>query len=108
MGGNGTWDFASRSPKFFSAIVPISGWFQPDKAMMLKDVPIWDFHCVDDDVVRVSGTEDMVKAITNIGGSIRVTYYSELGHNHRVMEKTFNNQELYTWLLRHERNSPVR
>lgn len=107
MGGNGTWDLASRSQELFSAIVPISGWFEPDKAMQLKDIPVWAFHCVDDDVVRVSGTEDMVKAIINVGGSIRVTYYSELGHNHKVMEETFNNQELYTWLLSHKRKSPI-
>lgn len=104
MGGNGTWDFAARSPELFSAIVPISGWFDPDQAHLLKEVPIWAFHCVDDDVVRVSGTEDMVKSITNIGGNIRATYYSELGHSHKVMEETFNNQELVTWLLRHQRN----
>ncbi|OCT17265.1 hypothetical protein A8709_27445 [Paenibacillus pectinilyticus] len=99
MGGNGTWDIAARSPELFSAIVPISGWYEPEKANLLKDVRIWAFHCVDDDVVRVSGTEEMVEAITNIGGNIKATYYSELGHSHTVMEKTFNNQELYDWLL---------
>ncbi|BFT72804.1 dienelactone hydrolase family protein [Paenibacillus sp. P36] len=107
MGGNGTWDFASRAPELFSAVVPISGWFEPGQANLLKDIPIWAFHCVDDDVVRVSGTEDMVRSITKIGGNIRATYYSELGHSHKVMEETYNNQELYTWLLKHKRNEPI-
>ncbi|QYR20245.1 prolyl oligopeptidase family serine peptidase [Paenibacillus sp. sptzw28] len=99
MGGNGTWDFASRSPELFSAIVPISGWFEPDKAMLLKDVPIWAFHCVDDDVVHVSGTEDMDKALTSIEGNVKVTYYSGFKHDHKVMHETYNNTELYNWLL---------
>jgi predicted peptidase len=86
--------------------VPISGWFEPDKANHLKDVPIWAFHCVDDDVVGVSGTEDMVKSVTHIGGNIRATYYLELGHSHKVMEETYTNQDLYTWLLRHKRKLP--
>ncbi|MZQ81316.1 phospholipase [Paenibacillus sp. 5J-6] len=103
MGGNGAWDFASRSPELFSAIVPISGWFEPDKANLFKDIPIWAFHCVDDDVVGVSGTVDMVHSITNIGGNIRATYYSELGHSHRVMEETYSNQDLLTWLLKHKK-----
>ncbi|MDQ0874384.1 putative peptidase [Paenibacillus sp. V4I3] len=103
MGGNGTWDFASRSPEFFSAVVPISGWFDSDKTMLLKDVPIWAFHCVDDDVVPVSGTEDMVKALTSIGGNVKFTYYAGLKHDHRVMHETFNTTELYTWLLNHKR-----
>ncbi|UKS27352.1 prolyl oligopeptidase family serine peptidase [Paenibacillus sp. HWE-109] len=103
MGGNGAWDFALRSPELFSAVVPISGWFNPDKAMLLKDVPIWAFHCVADDIVPVSGTEDMVKALTSIGGNVRVTYYSGLKHNHKVMYETYNKAELYTWLLNHKR-----
>ncbi|MFC0212336.1 dienelactone hydrolase family protein [Paenibacillus chartarius] len=32
MGGQGAWDFASRSSKLFSAVVPISGWYDPEKA----------------------------------------------------------------------------
>ncbi|OPH61827.1 hypothetical protein BC351_00885 [Paenibacillus ferrarius] len=103
MGGNGAWNFALKSPELFSAVVPISGWFDPDKAMRLKNVPIWAFHCIDDDTVPVSGTEDMVKALTSIGGNIKFTYYTGLKHDHRVMYETFNHAELYTWLLNHRR-----
>lgn len=105
MGGKGTWDFSSKSPERFSAIVPIAGWIEPEKAVLLKNVPIWAFHCMDDDVVKVSGTEDMVKALTNIGGNIRFTYYSGLKHDHKVMHETYNNTELYTWLLKHKKNN---
>lgn len=103
MGGNGTWDFASRSSEIFSAAVPISGWFDSEKAMLLKDVPIWAFHCEDDDIVSVSGTKDMVKALISIAGNVKFTYYSGLKHDHRVMHETFNNAELYTWLLNQKR-----
>ncbi|MDQ0885885.1 putative peptidase [Paenibacillus sp. V4I9] len=103
MGGNGTWDFASRSPELFAAAVPISGYFDTDKAMLLKDVPIWAFHCEDDDIVPVSRTKDMVKALIGIGGNVKFTYYHGLKHNHRVMHETFNNTDLYNWLLNHKR-----
>lgn len=105
MGGNGTWDFASRSPELFSAAVPISGWFDSDKAILLKDVPIWAFHCVDDNIVPFSGTENMVKALISIGGNVKSTYYTGLKHDHRVMLETFNNPELYTWLSNHKRQN---
>ncbi|MDF2650609.1 MAG: hypothetical protein K0Q73_6414 [Paenibacillus sp.] len=70
MGGNGTWDFASRSSEIFSAAVPISGWFDSEKAMLLKDVPIWAFHCEDDDIVPVSGTPMKIKSAKNLKKTI--------------------------------------
>ena len=103
IGGQGSFDLASKYPELFAAVAPIAGWFEPNQAMLLKDVPIWAFHCMDDDVVPVSGTEDMVQALTSIGGNIRVTYYSGLKHDHKVMNETYNNSELYTWLLKHKR-----
>jgi len=61
-------------------------------------VPIWAFHGEEDDVVSIQGTEEMVKLLTSIGGNVRFTSYPALKHN--VMRETYNNLELYEWLLK--------
>ncbi|SFT21606.1 Phospholipase/Carboxylesterase [Paenibacillus sp. BC26] len=101
MGGNGAWDLAARYPERFAAVAPLSGWYQPEAAALLKDVPIWAFHGEDDDVVPVSGSRDMVQALQAIGGNIAFTSYPRLKHS--IMSETYRNTELYQWFLRHER-----
>jgi predicted peptidase len=101
MGGRGAWDLAAKYPDFFSAVVPISGRFEVEKAHLLKDMPIWAFHGEEDDVVPSSGSEDMFKALRSLGGNIRFTSYP--GLKHFVMDETFGNPELYEWLLTHKR-----
>lgn len=46
----------------FSAVVPISGWYEKEKAQQFQ-ISVWAFHCGDDDVVPVSGTVDMIEAL---------------------------------------------
>ncbi|MDG0792316.1 alpha/beta hydrolase-fold protein [Cohnella ginsengisoli] len=104
MGGHGTWDYASRSPQLFVAFVPMSGWFDPSKAMLLTEVPIWAFHCVDDDKVPVSETKDMVQALTAIGAHVNVTYFAGLRHDaYKVIFETFSNAVLFEWLLKQKK-----
>lgn len=109
MGGHGTWDYASRSPQLFAAFVPMSGWFDPSKTTLLKEVPIWTFHCEDDDRVPVSETKDMVQALTAIGAPIEATYYAGLRHDaNKVIAETFSNAALIGWLLEHKSNRAER
>jgi predicted peptidase len=105
MGGSGTWYFAARAPERFAAAFPMSGSTDPDKAIELKNVPIWAFHSEDDDLVPVTRTKDMVQALTDIGGNVRTTYYSGLKHSLKVLDVTFNDGELFTWLRNHKTNS---
>jgi predicted peptidase len=101
MGGRGAWDLAAKCPELFAAAVPISGWFEVEKAHLLKDMPIWAFHGEEDDVVPPSGSEDMVNALRSLGSNIRYTSYP--GLRHFVMDETYGNPALYEWLLTHRR-----
>jgi len=56
MGGYGTWHWAARHPRAFAALVPICGGAMPltgfpERAAVLKEVPIWAFHGEDDQIV---------------------------------------------------------
>lgn len=99
MGGFGTWTLATRHPERFAAIAPICGggdWYLADR---LQDVPIWAFHGAKDSVVPLALSETMVQAVERIGGSARLTVYPEA--NHDSWTATYDNPELYEWLLSH-------
>jgi predicted peptidase len=101
MGGYGTWSWAAAHPERFAAIVPICGGGNPENADRLKDLPIWVFHGAKDKDVKLEKSEEMVKAIKEAGGDPKFTVYPEAEHD--SWTETYNNPELYTWLLSHKR-----
>ena len=101
MGGYGTWSLALAHPERFAAIVPICGGGRPYLALRLKDLPVWAFHGAKDSVVPVEETEQMVAAIRQAGGDPRLTIYPDAGHD--SWTETYDNPELYTWLLEQEK-----
>ncbi|HEX2948288.1 MAG TPA: prolyl oligopeptidase family serine peptidase [Armatimonadota bacterium] len=100
MGGYGTWRTAGIYPERYAAIAPICGGGNPGDAKRLKGLPTWAFHGAKDEVVPVTETLDMVKAIEAVGGSVKVTIYPEGDHN--VWDETYENPELYAWFLEHK------
>jgi dienelactone hydrolase len=103
MGGFGTWALAAAYPDRFAAAVPICGGGKPDDAKRLKDLPIWAFHGAKDKTVPPERSEAMVKAIKAAGGNVKFTLYPEAGHD--SWTKTYDNPELYKWLLEHRRTA---
>jgi predicted peptidase len=103
MGGGGTWQFATAHPERFAAIVPICGaGNSPKDAAKLKDLPTWVFHGGKDTTVPLSRSESMVQAIKDAGGAkVKLTVYPDAGHDSWTV--TYNNPELYTWLLEQKR-----
>jgi predicted peptidase len=101
MGGSGTWSFAAEYPDYFAAIVPICGGGDPKEASKLKALPIWVFHGAKDESVPLSRSEEMVKALKEAGADVKFTVYPEAGHD--SWTETYNNPELYQWLLSHKR-----
>jgi predicted peptidase len=104
MGGYGTWSLAADYPKRFAAIAPVSGagfWWNgfPQRARLLKHVPVWAFHGSKDGEVPIVSTQEMVEELKVIGGDIRITEYSKLGHD--IYEKVYSNPEFYEWLFEH-------
>jgi predicted peptidase len=87
----------------FAALVPICGGGDPEKAKLIADVPIWVFHGKKDSVVPFSNSEKMVEALKKRGGDPKFTAYSDADHD--SWTETYNNPELYEWLLKQKRKS---
>lgn len=97
MGGSGTWRLAAHSAERFAAIAPICGGGDAGRADQLAGLPIWAFHGAKDDVVPVSATREMVAAVEAAGGRVRYTEYPDAKHD--CWTQTYDNPELYAWLL---------
>jgi predicted peptidase len=100
MGGFGTWDVAMAFPDRFAAIAPICGGAAAYNACVLKDVPVWTFHGAKDTVVAIERSQEMVDALEKCGGDVKFTIYPEAGHD--AWTETYNNPDLYDWLLQHQ------
>ena len=109
MGGYGTWSLAAAQPKRFAAVAPICGGgdvvsvllADAPRLRVLKTLPIWAFHGGKDEVVPVSESERMVDAFRKIGNSPKLTIYPNSAHD--CWTGTYENGELYSWLLSHRR-----
>jgi predicted peptidase len=102
MGGFGTWSLAGAFPDKLAAIVPICGGGNPADAAKMKDLPIWVFHGAKDTAVRLDQSERMVKALEEAGAkSVKFKIYPEAGHD--SWTETYDNPELYEWLLKQNR-----
>lgn len=106
MGGYGTWHLATAYPDRFAAVVPIcAGGFRflgfPEKARVLKDVPVWVFHGAKDARVPVEESVKVVEALKAAGGNVRLTVYPDATHD--SWTQTYDKPELYEWFLQHRR-----
>src|SRR5688572_1902954 len=99
MGGFGTWRLVAAHPDRFAAAVPICGGGERTMAKSLRRVPIWAFHGARDPTVPLSKSQEMVDAVCCAGGRVRFTVYPEVEHD--SWTATYNNDEVYDWLLSH-------
>lgn len=98
MGGEGTWNFAYEHADRIAAIAPVCGRTDPSRAHRLKNVPVWAFHGAKDPIVPAYWSEEMIKNLKAAGGDATLTVYPETGHD--AWTETYNNAELYAWLLK--------
>lgn len=102
MGGYGTWAWTAKEPKRFAAAIPICGGGDPKTAGALVDIPIWVFHGAKDSVVPLARSEVMIDGIKKAGGTkVKLTVYPEADHD--SWTETYDNPEIYKWLLQHKR-----
>jgi len=101
MGGYGTWRMAQAYPDRFAALAPICGGGDPRDVARIKDIPTWVFHGAKDDAVPLKCSRDMVNALKKQGAKPRFTIYPDAYHN--SWTETYNNPELYEWLLKQEK-----
>lgn len=105
MGGFGTWALALRTPHRFAAIVPICGGAEPLLARTIAHLPIWTFHGAKDFVVPLKRSEEIVEALKRNKSDVKLTVYPEAGHD--SWTATYDNPELYEWLLQQKRKPEV-
>jgi predicted peptidase len=116
MGGFGAWHLAEAYPHLFAAVVPICGgdpywfiardkdmWGSPERFKILKDIPIWVFHGAKDETVPIENSRQLVDILQKYNGNVKFTVYPDVGHN--SWERTYENPELYDWLLNQHNKS---
>ena len=93
MGGMGTFVILNLRPELFAAATPICGDGDPNSVNnYAKKIPIWIFHGSDDTVVNPKKSLKMANAIIDAGGSPKITFYENVGHdswNNAFAEKNF-------------------
>ena len=105
MGGFATWSMALSFPERFAAIAPICGGGNTSKAIKIKHLPVWAYHGEDDKIVSPDNSKRMVDALKLCGGNVKFTLYPDTGHD--CWTKTYNNQALFNWFLKHKKKSPL-
>lgn len=114
MGGFGAWDLALAEPQRFAAVIPIAGGGNdmpiigvkvgaaPEYGRVLRTVAFWAFHGAKDNVVAPDESERMIAGLKKIGvPEAKITIYPDAMHN--SWERTYDNPEIYAWLLQHHR-----
>ena len=102
MGGFGTWRTAQTYPQLFAAIIPVCGGGNSQNIWTLKNMPIWCFHGAKDDIVDISYSQIMIDSLKNYNNpNVKFTIYPESKHD--SWTETYNNEEVYKWMLSHKR-----
>jgi len=101
MGGYGTWSLAMNQPNRFAAIIPICGGGDERKVSSLKHLPIWNFHGKLDSVIPVEESLKLIKSLNS--QYCKSTIYPDLDHD--SWTQTYNNKEIYIWLLQQTKSN---
>ena len=98
MGGFGVWDALQRWPEKFAAAIAICGGGDPAYAEVMKDIPIYIFHGLQDGVVMPSRSIQMFDALRDAGNNDAVlVIYPELGHE--CWDEAFSTEGLFGWMF---------
>lgn len=96
MGGYGTWAFGMRYPNFVSKLAPICGGGVSWNVGVLRNVKVRAFHGLNDSVVPVMNTVEMVEKLKSCGGTVEATYFPDTGHN--SWDPAYSSPDLIPWL----------
>lgn len=104
MGAGGVWREAVAHPEIFAAAAPAAAWTpEPDAAIAaaLADLPIRIYHGTDDEVAPFTRAEAMAEALERAGVDVTFSVYQ--GADHGELTHIYKGDELYGWLLEHQR-----
>jgi predicted peptidase len=113
MGGFGAWHLGLSYPERFAAIAPICGggdfptihMSDTHKRAPLRSLAVWAFHGAKDRSVPLDESQRMVAALKEHKvEEVKLTVYPDAEHN--SWTRTYENPDLYAWLLRHARKVP--
>ena len=97
MGGMGTFVILNLRPEMFAAATPICGDGEPSSVSnFAKKVPVWIFHGSDDKTVHPNESLKMAKSIISSGGSPKITFYENVGHN--SWNNAFAEKDFLKWI----------
>ena len=91
MGGYSTWELAIKYPELFAAIAPIWGRI---------NLSGFSTEQKKDEVVPISNSEWIIKALKNVDANPMFTIIPEAGHD--SWSKLYNDQDFYAWVLNQE------
>jgi len=118
-GSSLTWDYVNNYPVQIAAVVPMSGSWGTESGCTLKLTPAWAFQAADDPVGPPQNQVDTVNSINNCNPVERakITMFASGGHNVQEEFMTISltglgqglprydiyDQDIYQWLLQHQR-----
>lgn len=118
LGGGGVWEFASASVSNatkLAAIAPICGTCRMKNGSNIADaeLPVWAFHAENDDIVRVSCTENAIAEIKSKKPKVNPKATIWKDGKHGVWERVYNKKagfikpSIFEWFLEHSRSGAV-
>lgn len=97
-GGDGVWRMAVNHPNSYAALISICAASIPYIYLQnIPDLPVWFFHGEKDMVVPVEQTIEAYTRMRQLNENVELTLYPEV--NHDCWTITFQNEEIYDWLL---------
>lgn len=134
LGGAGAWLYAKSNPGIPAALVPICGPNSGTGYDVLRDMPTWVFHGIDDDVVPIGASQDILAEVTGArpvvaenagrtgyfqearwswrtgtaapatGETPTFTVYADTGHD--SWTAAYDDQAMWDWMLAQRRTPP--
>jgi len=92
---------AIRNPKLFSAIIPICGGADMENIHRLSELPIWLFHGDRDDVIPLDNSISIYQDLRLVNEHVFLTIYGDVYHD--SWTQTYENDDIYDWLLEYEK-----
>ena len=105
MGGYCTWDLLSRIPERIAAALPVCGGGDATKIPVAKGVAVWAFHGMQDPVVPVARSREMIAALTAAGGAPLFSEYPYVKHD--SWNLAYGEPELLAWMFAQRRGQVV-
>lgn len=97
-GGDGVWRMAVNHPNTYAALISICAASIPYIYLKnIENLPVWFFHGEKDMIVPVEQTIEAYTRMRQLNENVELTLYPEV--NHDCWTITFQNEEIYEWLL---------